>query len=158
MLTAGLCVGAVALGWVLACGSLRTRTAGRSPGLDRRLRWVACHPGEVDARDLEQELLRQGLSRSDVRLVTGRAVSLGIKPFTMWMWLQAYGARALAVAVAGDLSHDELLEHLAEGTLPDLHELEVLAGLNGLEAATAAPDPRGCHPERRAPTGYDGLG
>jgi len=101
------------------------------------LRWVERHPGEVNTGDIERVLLRQGLSLADVRLVTNRAFSLGIKPFTMWMWIQAYGARELAVAVAGDLPHDELLEHLGEGTLPDFHELEVFAGLNGLEAAAA---------------------
>ena len=136
MLMAILLVGAVALGWLLACGGLAPRGAGRSHGLDRRLRWVERHPGEVNTGDIERVLLRQGLSLADVRLVTNRAFSLGIKPFTMWMWIQAYGARELAVAVAGDLPHDELLEHLGEGTLPDFHELEVFAALNGLEAAT----------------------
>jgi hypothetical protein len=129
-------VGAVALGWLLASGGLAPRGVGRSHGLDRRLRWVERHPGEVNTGDIERVLLRQGLSLADVRLVTNRAFSLGIKPFTMWMWIQAYGARELAVAVAGDLPHDELLEHLGEGTLPDFHELEVFAALNGLEAAT----------------------
>ncbi len=142
MLMAILLVGALALGWLLACGSLSPRTSGRSHGLDRRLRWVERHPGEVNTGDIERMLLRQGLSRDDVRLVTNRAFSLGIKPFTMWMWIQAYGARELAVAVAGDLPHDELLEHLGEGTLPDFHELEVFAALNGLEAATAGSSRR----------------
>lgn len=137
MLMASLLVGAVALGWLLACGSLSPRTSGGSRGLDRRLRWVERHPGEVNTGDIERVLLRQGLSLADVRLVTNRAFSLEIKSFTMWMWIQAYGARELAVAVAGDLPHDEFLEHLGEGTLPDFHELEVFAGLNGLEAATA---------------------
>ena len=137
MLMASLLVGAVVLGWLLACGSLSPRTSRRSRGLDRRLRWVEHHPGEVNTGDIERVLLRQGLSLADVRLVTNRAFSLGIKPFTMWMWIQAYGARELAVAVAGDLPHDDLIEHLGEGTLPDFHELEVFAGLNGLEAATA---------------------
>lgn len=136
MLMAIMLVGAVALGWLLASGGLVPRGAGRSHGLDRRLRWVERHPGEVNTGDIERLLLRQGLSLADVRLVTNRAFSLGIKPFTMWMWIQAYGARELAVAVAGDLPHDELLEHLGEGTLPDFHELEVFAALNGLQAAT----------------------
>lgn len=130
-----LLVGAVALGWLLACAGLVPRSAGRSHGFDRRLRWVERHPGEVNTGDIERVLLRQGLSPTDVRLVTNRAFSLGLKPFTMWMWIQAYGARELAVTVAGDLPHDELLEHLGEGTLPDFHELEMFAALNGLEAA-----------------------
>ncbi len=137
MLMTILLVGAVALGWLLACGSLSPRKSVRSHGLDRRLRWVERHPGEVNSGDIERVLLRQGLSLADVRLVTNRAFALEIKPFTMWMWIQAYGARELAVAVAGDLPHDELIEHLGEGTLPDFHELEVFAGLNGLEAAAA---------------------
>ena len=138
MLTAILLVCAVALGWLLACGGLTPRSIGPTTGLDRRLRWVERHPGEVNTGDIERVLLRRGLSLADVRLVTNRAFSLGIKPFTMWMWIQAYGARELAVAVAGDLPHEDLLEHLGEGTLPDFHELEVFAALNGLEAATGS--------------------
>ena len=144
MLTAILLVCAVALGWLLACGGLTPRSIGPTSGLDRRLRWVERHPGEVNTGDIERVLLRQGLSLADVRLVTNRAFSLGIKPFTMWMWIQAYGAHELAVAVAGDLPHEDLLEHLGEGTLPDFHELEVFAALNGLEAATGAAS--GKHP------------
>lgn len=135
MLTAILLVCAVALGWLLACGGLAPRSIAPAGGLDRRLRWVERHPGEVNTGDIERVLLRHGLSAADVRLVANRAFALGIKPFTMWMWIQAYGARELAVAVAGDLPHDELLEHLGEGTLPDFHELEMFASLNGLEAA-----------------------
>ena len=150
MLTAVLLVGAVALGWLLACGGLVPRSIGPRTGLDRRLRWVERHPGEVNTGDIERVLLRHGLAVADVRLVTNRAFALGIRPFTMWMWIQAYGARELAVAVAGDLPHEELLEHLGEGTLPDFHELEVFAALNGLEAVTGsggsqhrpAPEPR----------------
>ena len=114
---------------------LLVRAAAR---LDRRLRWLEEHPGEVDARDVERALLRHGLSPTDVRLVAGRASALAITPFTMWMWIQAYGARELAVAVAGDLPHERLLEHLGEGTLPDFAQLEVLAALNGLAAVTGS--------------------
>lgn len=163
MLMASLLVGAVALGWLLACGSLSPRSSGRSCGLDRRLRWVERHPGEVNTGDIERMLLRQGFSRADVRLVTNRAFSLGIKPFTMWMWIQAYGARELAVAVAGDLPHHELLEHLGEGTLPDFRELALFAALNGLEEleeprsvddleiSGSGPWPAGVRPQVRTP-------
>jgi hypothetical protein len=40
------------------------------------------------------------------------------------------------VAVAGDLPHAALLEHLDGGTLPDVQGLEVFAAFNGLETAT----------------------
>ena len=168
MLMVILSVGALGLGWLLACGSLPPE------GSDPRLRWVERHPGEVDAGDIERMMLRHGLSPADVRLVTQRASALGIRPFTMWLWIQAYSARELAVAVAADLRHDELLDHLCQGTPPDFHELEVFAGLNGLEAVTGGvgpvatpavlearsrvrtPDERPAEP-RRLPPGWDSF-
>jgi hypothetical protein len=135
MLMAVLLVAAVALGWVLAYGTTSSERREPAAKQDRRLRWVERHPGEVNTGDVERALLAQGLCLADVRLVAEKAFELRIRPFTMWMWIKQYGARELAVAVAAETSHDTLLEHLSEGTLPDFAELEVFAGLNGLVAA-----------------------
>lgn len=137
MVMAVLLAGAVALGWLLARGTAANPIAdGPRLRQDRRLRWVERHPGEVNTGDVERVLLAHGLDLSDVRLVSAKAFALGIKPFTMWMWLKTYGARELAVAVAAEVPHEQLLEHLSEGTLPRFDELEVFAALNGLAAAS----------------------
>lgn len=78
------------------------------------------------------------LSAADARLVLDKARDLGIKPLTMWTAIRAYGARKVAVAVAADVSHEALLEHLASGRAPKFGELSVFAAINGLEAAAAA--------------------
>lgn len=139
MLITIILIAAVALGWPLV---LRGNASGRpSPpaGLDRRMKWVERHPGEANTGDIERMLTAGGLCLEDVRKVSDKAFRLGIKPFTMWMFIQTYGARELAVAVAAEVSHDELLEHLAEGSLPNFAELEVFAALNGLRAASHDP-------------------
>lgn len=112
---------------------------GATGGADRRLRWVERHPGEVNTGDIERLLTADGLCLSDVRKVSEKAFALHIKPFTMFMFAKTYGARELAIAVAAEVSHDTLLEHLEEGTLPNFAELEVFAALNGLVTASGRP-------------------
>lgn len=133
MLLAVFMAVAVALGWLLA-GTASPSHANRARDARRR-RWVERHPGEVNSGDVERELRAAGLSVADVRLVSDKAVELRMKPFTTWMFLRTYGARDLAIAVAGDLSHEAMLEHLGAGTVPPFTQLEVLARFNGLEAA-----------------------
>lgn len=118
---------------LIVCRTTALRIA--SPVTECRSAWVESHPGEVTLSDVEQVLLRDGLSPSDVSLVLDLAQARRIKPFTMWMWIESYGARELALAVAGDLAHDELLERLGDGTPPDFERLELFAALNGLQAA-----------------------
>lgn len=97
-----------------------------------RLTWVESHPGEVTDGDIAALLEREGLGPHDVALVDATASRLGIKPFTMWMFAKIYGARELAVAVTAEVHHDVLLEHLADGSLPDFEALELFASFNGL--------------------------
>ena len=149
MLMAILLAGAVALGWLLARGTASDAVS-VTPKVrqDRRTRWVERHPGEVNTGDVERVLLAHGLEVADVKLVSTKAFELGIKPFTMWMWIKTYGARELAVAVAAEMPHDQLLEHLSDGSLPRFDELEVFAGINGLAAAARRTPGR---PARRRP-------
>lgn len=148
-----LLLGAAVFAWPvvsgLAGGSARER--------DRRLRFVAQHPERVNTGDIGKLLSRE-LERSDVDMVLDRAQTLGIKPWTMYSWIRRFDVASLAVVVAADLSHEELLGHLANETMPDLRELELFASINGLPAAprpkqarTAAPRAALAGPTRTAP-------
>jgi hypothetical protein len=133
MVVLGLLVAAVALAWPLA-SSLR----GSHRERDRRLRYVARHPEQVNTGDICRLLARE-LGRDEVALIIDRAERLGVRPWTMLSWIQRYDVHTLAVVVAAELSHEELLLHLGNGTLPDLAELEVFAAINGLSAECGTP-------------------
>ena len=112
----------------------------------RRARWVERHPEQVNSHDI-RELLARELLPAQVDLICARAESLRIAPLTMLMWIRRYDVPTLALVVAGDLSHRELLAHLGNGTTPDLAQLKVLAGLNGLDGIdrTASAPQRHAH-------------
>ena len=138
MLMVVFLAGAAGLGWLIARSAPAAGGASPSPARPRAT-WLVDHPGEVTARDVEHTLRTRGLSTHDVRLVADTARSLRIRPFTMWMFLTAYGVRELAVAVAAEMPHEEMLDCLSDGSLPAFDQLEVFAGLRGLEAALAPP-------------------
>ncbi|NHC21723.1 hypothetical protein G6553_00865 [Nocardioides sp. IC4_145] len=119
------------LAWPVATGSLPTAGGGRRADA-RRLRHVERHPREVTTADVARLLRVHELPAEEVRFVLGKADDLGVGAFTLWMWIQRFDVHALAVALGADLSHADLLRHLADGSLPDLAELEVFAVLNGL--------------------------
>ena len=96
-------------------------------------------PGAVPTDDVETLLRAGGVCARDIRLVSTRARALGMKPDTMWLAAHRYGAQRLAIAIAGDLSHQALLGHLVEGSRPDFEPLALFAAVNGLEAAVQAP-------------------
>ncbi len=102
---------------------------------DRRLRHVDRHPRQVDLDDIETLMRVHELPEEEIRLLSARARSRGIRPLTMWAWSRQRGVHTLAVVVAADLSDEELVAHLADGTVPDLAELEVYAALHGLSVA-----------------------
>jgi hypothetical protein len=148
-----LLLGAAVFAWPVVSGL----TGGSSRERDRRLRYVAQHPDRVNTGDIGKLLSRE-LDRTDVDMVLERAQSLGIKPWTMYSWIQRFDVPSLAVVVAAELSHEELLGHLANETMPDLRELELFASINGLPAAprptparTAAPRAALAGPSRTAP-------
>lgn len=125
MVVLGLLVAAAALAWPLV-SSLR---GGRER--DHRLRYVTRHPEQVNTGDICR-LLARDLDREEVRLIVDRAEQLGVKPWTMLSWIQRYDVHTLAVVIAAEVPHEELLLHLGNGTLPDLAELQLFASINGL--------------------------
>lgn len=136
MIATYLVLGLVAITALVACAA--TQPAGersRHRSAARRHRFVELHPTQVNSHDIHQLLLRDGIDPAQARFVTHRAAEHGIKPFTMWLWLQQHDAGSLAVVVAADLSHQDLLSHLGNGTVPDLEELSLFASANGLAVA-----------------------
>ncbi|ANH39847.1 hypothetical protein I601_3441 [Nocardioides dokdonensis FR1436] len=127
---------------VCAIGALASGPATerrRARDLSRRLRYVERHPQRVNLGDIESLMRAHEMPEDEIRLLTAKARSRGIRPLTMWMWVQQRGVHTLAVVVAADLSHEALISHLAHGTVPDLAELEVFAALNGLTRSAAEP-------------------
>ncbi len=101
----------------------------------RRRRYVARHPIYVNSHDILCALVLDGVEPDQARLVTDRAAKLEIAPYTMWLWIQRFDAVSLAIVVAADLSHEQVLAHYSTGRLPDLQELRVFAACNGLRPA-----------------------
>ncbi|MEV7429157.1 hypothetical protein AB0N29_06010 [Nocardioides sp. NPDC092400] len=156
MIATLVCLVALVLAWPLACGA--GRPAGRPSAAERRLRHVAGNPQAATTADVERLLRAHELPPEEVALVLGRACDAGIRPFTMWCWVQQYGVHALAIVVAADLSHAQLLRHLGDGTLPDLEELAVFAALNGFRGATAVEPAPTRSPAVAAPRREPGSG
>lgn len=130
----------VVVGCLLAVGASGTTGTRHTKDADRRLRWVERHPHQANTGDIAALMRAHELPAEEIDLVVAKARRLGIRPFTMWVWIQQFGVHTLAVVVAADLKHEVLLAHLGQGTLPDLDELEVFAALNGLPTrATARP-------------------
>jgi hypothetical protein len=101
----------------------------------RRRRFVQQNPTHVNLQDIRETLLREGVTPDQARFITEKAAEHGIKPFTMWLWLEQFDAQALGIVVAADLSHRDLLTHISNGTIPDLEELKLFASANGLVIA-----------------------
>lgn len=133
MITVIAIVCVVVAAWPLACGVSSPASArNRNRDAERRARYVGSHPQRANSGDIERRLLTAGLTSAEARLVVEKAADNGIKPFTMWMWIDQYDAETLAVVVTADLRHDELLAHLGSGTVPDLGALQLFASINGL--------------------------
>ncbi len=104
----------------------------------RRAAFVAQNPTHVNSGDILAALVAEGMDAGQAHFVLDRGRELGIRPFTMWLWLVQSDARALGIVVAADLTHTELLTHISNGTMPDLDELEVFATANGFEVTDEA--------------------
>ena len=109
---------------------------------------MATHPTHVNSADIVAALGREGVPVQQARFITERADEQGIKPFTMWLWLEQFGAEVLGIVVAADLTHEQLLTHISNGTVPDLEELKLFASANGLDVA----DRPQSDPKRSAPS------
>lgn len=131
------CLAALTVGLAVTASSPASKRS-RSRDLTRRMRHVSRHPQQVNSGDILRLLLAEGVSSDEASLVVEKAAARGIKPFTMLLWIQQYDAGTLSVVVAADLGHQDLLEHLANHTVPDLRELALFASLSGLPVAAQA--------------------
>jgi hypothetical protein len=93
-------------------------------------------------RDRLEELLSQWLSpECTSRLWSETWEQAHVTPFSLWAWFRLYGAEIAALAVAAQLTEDDLLVHLEERRLPDRGVLEMLADLNCFPYVTPAARP-----------------
>lgn len=131
-----LVIGLVGVATLVACAAARPASeGGRTRSAARRRRFVEKNPTHVNSHDILVQLRRDGVAPAQARFITEKAAEHGIKPFTMWLWLQQFDAEALGIVVAADLSHRDLLTHISNGTVPDLEELKLFASANGLHIA-----------------------
>lgn len=107
----------------------------RARGANRRAKFVEQNPTHVNTADILGLLRRDGVPAEQARFITEKAAQHNIQPFTMWLWLKQFDAEALTIVIAADLTHQELLTHISNGTVPDLEELKLFASLNGLPTA-----------------------
>ncbi|WP_148613106.1 hypothetical protein [Nocardioides rubriscoriae] len=136
MITTFLVIGLVGAVVLVACAAAQPAgDRGLQRGAARRRRFVEQNPTHVNSHDIRTQLVRDGVALSQARFITEKAAEHGIKPFTMWLWVQQFDAEALGIVVAADLSHRDLLTHISNGTVPDLEELKVFAAANGLHIA-----------------------
>ncbi|WP_300402725.1 hypothetical protein [Nocardioides sp.] len=144
-----LLIGCLTVGILLATQISRPATdSSRQRSASRRAKFVATHPTHVNSADIVAALGREGVPVQQARFITERADEQGIKPFTMWLWLEQFGAEVLGIVVAADLTHEQLLTHISNGTVPDLEELKLFASANGLDVA----DRPQSDPKRSAPS------
>lgn len=153
-----LVIGCVTAAVVLATATSRPATdATRSRSAARRAKFVAANPTHVNSADIVAALRHEGISTEQARLIAERAQEQGIKPFTLWLWCEQFGAEALSIVVAADVTHQDLLAHISNGTLPDLEELKLFASVNGLDldgakaAARKKPAATSVKPTKRPP-------
>ncbi|CAN5252967.1 hypothetical protein BH09ACT12_BH09ACT12_07090 [soil metagenome] len=141
-----LVIGCVTAGILVATTAARPATTGsRQRSASRRAKFVATNPTHVNSSDVVSALTRAGVSDGQARFITHRAQGQGIRPFTLWLWIEQFGAEALTIVVAADLTHRDLLTHISNGTMPDLEELKLFASANGLDlddVQDAAPTKR----------------
>lgn len=136
MIVTYVVIGLLSVAVLVACAAAQpTGDADRARSAARRRRHVEQHPLQANAEDIRCALVRGGVDAEEARFITEKAAERGIKPFTMWLWTQQFDAQALAIVVAADLSHHDLLTHIADGTVPDLEELALFASANGLTLA-----------------------
>lgn len=83
------------------------------------------------ASDIERILARE-IPDEVASYVCGVASTRGIKVTTMVTFVERFGAGALALAVAADLDHGDLLRCLLRAKLPDRESMLMTASLNGV--------------------------
>lgn len=124
-----------ATAWTLVALAAPCRPRDRRRDDDRRLRLLERFPERVNTADLDRLLRVLEFPDEEIRMLLDKAADREISAFTMWMWTRRFDVHTLAVVLAADLTHEQLVRHLADGSLPDLGELRVFAALNGLTIA-----------------------
>lgn len=81
--------------------------------------------------DVERTLAME-ISDEVASYVCSTASTRGIKTTTMTTFVERFGAGALALAVAADLDHGDLLRCLLRAELPDRESMLMTASLNGV--------------------------
>lgn len=146
-----LLIGSLTAGVLLATQASRPATdSSRKRQAARRAKYVASNPTHVNSADIVAALMLDGVPDEQARFITERAHELGVKPFTMWLWLEQFDAQALSIVIAADLTHRDLLTHLSEGTMPDMEELRLFASANGLDADAPVADEKDASPSVKA--------
>ncbi len=125
----GLIIGLLAL----AAASTRPATdRSRSHASERRRAFIEQNPTHVHSHDILALLRTAGMPAEQAHYIVDKAEVDGIKPFTLWLWLNRFDAEALGLAVAADLTQRQMLTHLSNDTTPDADELRLFASFNGL--------------------------
>lgn len=141
-----------ATAWALVALAAPRRPRDRRRDDDRRLRLLERFPERVNTADLDRLLRVLEFPDEEIRMLLDKAADREISAFTMWMWTRRFDVHTLAVVLAADLTHEQLVRHLAEGSLPDLGELRVFAALNGLTIAGDRTVPQASGEEVPPPT------
>lgn len=132
---------AVVITCLLVAGLARPAGRGTARRDDvRRLRFVQSHPDQVNTGDVER-LLSLEVSTEVASFLAPVVAARGLEPGLLWRFAQAFGPRALALAVAADLDEAALAACVERGSLPAMHELEMFAGANGLPEPPRLPAP-----------------
>ncbi len=122
---------------------------GRRRGISRRRHWVATHPESAKAHDVVDLLRRSGMLMREARGLTDAAAERGIRSVTMFRWLHRLDDDVRVTLLRAGLSDAHLLDHVGQGTLPDLPGVREFAQAHGL-ALAPTEDRRSGTGERRA--------
>lgn len=133
-----LLCGAVAALALVAQASRPATDRSRRRAAARRVKFVEANPTHANTADVLAGLARAGVPARQAHFVSEHALGLGIRPFTLWMWLERFGAESLSLAVAADVTQAQLLTHLSNDTAPDADELRLFASANGLVLGESA--------------------
>jgi hypothetical protein len=120
---------AVAVAWSIAWLATSTSSVGARRRTDqRRRRYVARHPRQVNRLDVERRLADE-LSGAQAAFVADRIEHEDLDSRTVWSWLDRFGAAALLLAVASGHGRGDVCRLLdADGPL-DTDQMSVLARL-----------------------------
>jgi len=103
----------------------------------RRRRWVAHHPDAAKAHDVVDLLRRSGLLMREARDLAEMAAVRGVRSVTLYRWLNRMDDDVRVTVLRAGLSNSHLVDHVGQGTLPDLPGVREFAEAQGLAVAPA---------------------